>query len=424
MEHRQSAELYQRAAASTPGGVHSNTRARSPHPIYFERAEGPYLYDVDGNRYLDFVLGNGAIILGHGNPEVQQAVAAVIAQGLTTGSETRLAVEAAELLLQQVPTAEMVRFANSGTEAVMHALELARSATGRRRVAKVEGAYHGWDSQMYVSAWPDLGLAGPSEAPQPVPAHKGLDADVARSTIILPFNDVAATRRIVEEHADELAAVIVEPVMMDIGYVEATREYIHELRRITKDHGIVFIFDELLTGFRVAPGGAQSHYGVTPDLSTFGKAIANGYAVAAVAGRREIMDEARPGGSCAWVGTFNGHAVSMAAVGATLRQFEGSGVWRALQERMTYLEQRFARRAKERGVDVVLRGRGGNFHWYFTAESVQDYRSAATSSTERYQQFAKTAAERGIHLAPGTLSHHSLTVAHEQEHLDAFVDCL
>ncbi len=424
MELLQSADLYRRAADRIPGGVHSNTRARAPHPIYFERADGAFLYDADGNRYLDFVLGNGAIILGHGHPKVQAAVQAVLSQGLTTGSETRLGVEAAERLLQQVPTAEMVRFANSGTEAVMHALELARSATGRTRVAKAEGAYHGWDSAMYVSAWPDLAKAGSADAPAPVLTHQGADAEISRRTLVLPFNDVAATRRLIEEHAQELAAVVVEPVMMDIGYIEATREYIDELRALTSRYGIVFIFDELLTGFRVAPGGAQEYYGVTPDLSTFGKAIANGYPVAAVAGRREFMEQARPGGPCAWVGTFNAHAVSMAAMCATLQTFEGGGVWRTLQERMSYLEERFAQRAAERGVQVTLRGRGGNFHWYFTDADVRDYRSAATSSAERYRKFAENAAARGIWLAAGTLSHHSLTIQHEEDHLDAFVGCL
>ncbi len=424
MQRLKSADLYRRAENHIPGGVHSNTRARAPHPIYFERAEGAYLYDVDSNRYLDFVLGNGAIILGHGHPKVQSAVRAVLTAGITTGSETRLGVEAAELLLQQVPTAEMVRFANSGTEAVMHALELARSATGRTRVAKVEGAYHGWDSQMYVSAWPDLQQAGPPDAPQPVLTHSGADAETSRRTLVLPFNDIAATRRLIEEHKDELAAVIIEPVMMDIGFIEATPGYIAELRALTARHGIVLVFDELLTGFRVAPGGAQEYYDVTPDLSTFGKAIANGYQVAAVAGRREIMEQARPGGPCAWVGTFNGHAVSMAAMVATLREFESGEVWRQLQERTSYLEQQFSLRAAERSIEAVLRGRGGNFHWYFTGRPVQDYRTAAQSSADLYGTFAATAIEHGLWLAPGTLSHHSLTIAHEQEHLDAFVACL
>lgn len=390
MQLTASADLYRRAAQRVPGGVHSNTRARAPHPIYFERAEGPYLYDVDGNRYLDFILGNGAIILGHGHPGVQEAVRDTLANGMTTGSETRQAVEAAELFLSQVPTADMVRFANSGTEAVLHAMELARSATGRPRVAKVEGAYHGWHSDMYVSAWPDLSLAGPADAPLPVLTHRGADQAVSERTLILPFNDVEATRRLVEAHADELAAVIVEPVMMDIGYIEATREYMQELRSLTERHGIVFVFDELLTGFRVAPGGAQEYYGVRPDLSTFGKAIANGYALAAVAGRQEVMEQAKPGGPCAWVGTFNGHAVSMAAAVATLKEMAGGHVWRQLQERMDYLEQGFAARARELGEEVQLHGRGGNFHWYFTKNPVHDYRSAAGANAARHRAFGKS----------------------------------
>jgi len=424
MDFTQSRTLYESAVRRIPGGVHSSTRVRSPHPIYFERAQGQYLWDVDGNRWLDFVQGNGAIILGHGHPAVQAAVRDALAAGITTGSETRQSVEAAELLLAQVPTADAARFANSGTEAVMHAMDLARSATGRPRIAKVEGAYHGWHAAVHVSAWPDLAKAGPVERPEPVMTHRGVDQEASRRTLILPFNDVAATRELVEEHRDELAAVLVEPVMMDIGYVEATPEYLGELRRLTERYGIVFVFDELLTGFRIAPGGAQEYYGIRPDLSTFGKAIANGYPIAAVAGRREIMDEAGPGGGCAWVGTFNAHAVNVAAASASLRMLAGGGVWRELQAKTETLISRFTAAAAERGEDLVVGGRGGNFHWYFAKPPIYDYRSAARANAERHQRFAASAFSRGIWLAAGALSHHSLTLAHDEADLDALVACL
>jgi glutamate-1-semialdehyde 2,1-aminomutase len=417
-------QLFERASAIVPGGVHSNARARLPYPLYFRRAEGPYLFDVDGDRYTDFVCGNGAIILGHNHSAVTSAVQEALEAGVTVGSETPLAVQAAELFLELVATAEMVRFANSGTEAVTHALEISRAATGRRRVAKVEGAYHGWSSEMYVSAWPDIGQAGPADRPEPVFTHQGVDPDQSSRTLILPFNNVAALETILEEHGPDLAAVIVEPVLMDIGYIEATREYIDALRRLTTKHGIVLIFDELLTGFRVARGGAQEFYGVTPDLSTFGKAIANGFPLACVAGRQDLMMTAGPGGTCAWVGTFNAHAISMAAAVGTLTTLRDEPVWSKLQALTQYLEDQFNRRATERGIPGGLRGRGGNFHWYFVDGAVTDYRSAAHADAAMHASFAGRALDRQLWVSPGALSHHTLTLAHETQHIDWFCDCL
>jgi glutamate-1-semialdehyde 2,1-aminomutase len=417
-------QLFDRASAIVPGGVHSNARARVPYPLYVQRAQGPYLFDVDGDRYIDFVCGNGAIILGHAHPLVTKAVREALEAGVTVGSETPLGVQTAELFVEIVPTAEMVRFANSGTEAVTHALEIARATTQRQRVAKVEGAYHGWSSEMFVSAWPDLAKAGRPDRPEPVLTHGGVDVEQSRRTLILPFNDVASVRQLIEQHADELAAVIVEPVLMDIGYVEATSEFIAELRRLTTKHGIVLIFDELLTGFRVAPGGAQEFYGVTPDLSTFGKAIANGYPLACVAGRKDVMMTAAPGGTCAWVGTYNAHAISMAAAAATLSTLRDQQVWTRLQELNVYLVERFNERARQLGVSVILRGRGGNLHWYFVDGAVTDYRSAARADAAAHRVFAERALERGIWVSPGALSHHSITIAHEREHLDQFCGCL
>lgn len=416
--------LFERGSRAVPGGVHSNTRARAPHPIYFTRGDGAHLYDVDENRYLDFVCGNGAIMLGHGHPAVTTMVRKAVEDGITTGSETRYSIEAAEIFLEHVPTAEMVRFTNTGTEAVIHALEIARAATGKARTAKVEGAYHGWHSEVYVSAWPDLAKAGPVESPRSVVTHRGADVVQSEKTLVLPFNKVQATRKLLEDNASDLAAVIIEPVMMDIGYIEATAEYIDMLRQVTKQLGITLIFDELLTGFRVAPGGAQQYYGVTPDLSTFGKAIANGYPLACVSGQRDLLMLTAPGGPCAWVGTFNGHTISLAAAVGSLGFMRQEPVWQELQVMTEYLRSHFEGRAREEGIPVTLAGRGGNFHWYFTADAVTDYRSATRSDAVRYAAFAARAAAHDILVAPGTLSHHSLTIAHSRDDVDRFCACL
>lgn len=424
IEVDRSRELFERASAVIPGGAHSNTRVRDGRVLYFDHAEGAYLFDIDGNQYVDFVCGNGAIILGHKHPAVTAAVQAAIADGITVGSETRLSVEAVELLLQHVPAAEMARFANSGTEAVMHALDMARASTGRQRIAKVEGAYHGWYSEVYVSAWPDLAKAGPAERPNPVLTHAGADVDQSTRTLILPFNDVSSTRRLLEDFGTELAAVIIEPVMMDIGYIAATQAYIDMLREVTSKLGIILIFDELLTGFRVTPGGAQEYYTVTPDLSIFGKAIANGFPLACVAGQRDLMMLTVPSGPCAWVGTFNGHAISLAAAVGTLRFLRDAPVWQQLQALTEHLRSSFESRARHLGIPLIFSGRGGNFHWYFVRDDVTDYRSAAKSDATRYANFAAEASSRRVLISPGTLSHHSLTIAHSLDDLDRLCDCL
>ncbi|HEX6447435.1 MAG TPA: aminotransferase class III-fold pyridoxal phosphate-dependent enzyme, partial [Streptosporangiales bacterium] len=309
-----SAALHARASALVPGGVHSNTRYEAPHPTFYARGEGAYLWDVDGARYLDFTMGNGSILLGHSNPAVDDAVVRAVRAGLTTGVETAAAVEVVEALAGIIPHFGKVRLANTGTEALMHALAVARQATGRTRVAKAEGAYHGWSDALWVSTWPSESARGPAEAPHAPPSSGGLSPDAA-STLVLPFNDLDGTERLLRDHSAELAAVVLEPVLIDIGFVPATPEYLEGVRRLTDELGIVLVFDELLTGFRVAPGGVRDTYGVVPDLTCYGKAIANGYPLAAVEGRTDLMALTDPTGPgpVGWVGTYNGHGVAVAA---------------------------------------------------------------------------------------------------------------
>ncbi len=324
----QSEALFQRALNVTTAGVHSNSRARSPHPLYFRRAEGPYVWDIDGNRYVDLGMGNGAVLLGHNDPAVQAAVHQAIDAGMTTGLETEAAVRAAELFVTLVPSAERVRFTNTGTEAVLHMLQIARAYTGRQRIAKVEGAYHGWADPVFVSTWPNLALAGPEAAPVALPGTAGLDPGVVGSTLVLPFNDIHAAEALLRQHAGELAAVLVEPTLIDAGFIPADPDFLAMLRRVSDETGTLLVFDELLTGFRLATGGAQAQYGIQADLALFGKALGNGYPVAAVAGKRDVMERSAPGaGNASFVGTFNGHAVVMAAVEASLRQLaDGSAI--------------------------------------------------------------------------------------------------
>lgn len=418
-----SADLFGRAVARTPAGTHSNSRVRSPHPLFLARAAGSQLWDVDGQRWLDYLMGNGSVLLGHAHPAVQEAVAAAVARGVTTGFETAEAVRAVELLAELVPDCGAVRFANTGTEAVMHALTIARHATGRSRIAKPEASYHGWSDQVWVSTWPAPQQYGPAEAPAPVPGSAGLDP-AATGTVVLPFNDSAGTRRLIEQYADQLAAVIVEPVLIDIGFVPATDAYLATLRELTSRYGIVLIFDELLTGFRIAPGGAREHYRIKADLTTFGKAIGNGYPVAAVEGDPQLLAHTDPtrGGEVGWVGTYNGHAVAMAATRATLAELRTGEPLARVEALTARLAAGFAEVAARHRVPAVLAGAGGHFQPYFRPELPTDYRSALASDLDRYASWAARCEARRLVVAEKPLLHCALSAAHSEADVDALID--
>lgn len=420
-----SQSLYARALRVTPAGVHSNSRARPSHPIYYQRADGPYIWDVDGARRVDLGMGNGAVLLGHNHPWVQEAVRAALETGITCGLETESALRAAELFVQIVPSAEQVRFANTGTEAMLHALQIARAVTGRRRIAKTEGAYHGWADSVQVSTWPDLAKAGPEDAPNPLPGTGGMDPEVVRDTLILPFNHLAPSERLLREHADEVAAVVVEPVMIDVGFIPARPEYLAMLRRVCDETGIVLLFDELLTGFRVARGGAQERYGVQADLAIYGKALGNGYPVAAVAGKADVLARSAPGaGNASFVGTFNGHAVVMAAVEASLQALADGSATATLQRNTELLITAFDELAARHGVPAQMQGGGGHIHWYFTGEAVGSYRQAAYASKARYAAFIETLAARDFAVFPNYLLHHAISLAHDESVLEALIDAM
>jgi glutamate-1-semialdehyde 2,1-aminomutase len=416
-----SAALYRRAAVHVPGGVHSDTRFTQPHPRYFARAEGAHVWDVDGVRWLDCTMGNGSVLLGHAHPEVDAAVAGAVRDGLTTGLETPAAVSAVERLAAIVPDFGQVRFANTGTEAVMHALAIARHVTGRQRIAKAEGAYHGWLDPVWVSTWPTADQLGPQSRPGVPPSSAGLSA-VAADTVVVPFNDLAATAALLREHAGELAALVVEPVLIDIGYVPATAAYLQGLRELTDELGIVLIFDELLTGFRLAPGGAREVYGVVPDLTTYGKALGNGYPIAAVEGRRELMATTDPvGGPVGWVGTYNGHGSAVAAADASLAVLATGEPQAYLEKLLGTLRDGFVELSTRYSIPVVLAGAGGHFQPYFLAGPVGSYREAMRTDAQRYATL-RAAAERHHILLPGKpLLHAALSTAHTDEDVSALL---
>lgn len=410
----QTVDLFYRARAVTPGGVHNTSRFRTPHPFYAVYAAGAYVWDADGRRYLDCLMGHGAVILGHGDPGVAEAVRRVLDRGLTCGLETDLAVEAAERFVRMFPTPVQVRFATTGTEAAMHAVRIARAVTGRKRIAKVEGSYHGWADGLNVSTFPDPAAAGPALAPHPVPATAGMSPSTVQDVVVLPFNQAEAAAVIIEEHHADLAAVILEPVLIDAGFIPPVPGYLETLREVTARHGILLIFDEILTGFRLARGGAQERFGVTPDLAITGKAISNGFPLSAVYGRPEIMEVAAPG-RLAYNGTFNGHAVSLAAACATLERLHDGQLIDRLDQTTRGLIGAFAQLATHAGVPAQMQGGGGHFHFYFTGAPVVDYRMALATDGARHRSFTEALMEHGILVATAPIQHHALSAAHGPE---------
>lgn len=404
---KKSADLWTEARSFIPRGVHSDSRWREPHPLYIERASGAYLWDVDGNRWMDCTMGNGTTILGHAVPEVNRAVEEALSHGLGAGYESEFSVRAARRLTDLVG-GERVRFANTGTEATMHALMMARTKTGRERVAKPEGSYHGWYDFVFVSCWAAAAAIGPADDPASPPGSAGLSR-YARETIVVPFNDLDSTARILRENRDELAALILEPTLIDVGYVPATEAYLDGVRAMTEELGIVLIFDELLTGFRLPGNSAAAYYGVQPDLSLFGKAIGNGHIVAAVVGSADLL-EVEP--SPQYVGTFNSHGASMAAVDATLQILGDGAVLDQLDSLTEQLGAGIRALGEEYDVPVQFQGRGGHFHLYFNPEPVTDYRSAQASAPEPYTIFARQLRADGILVAGKYLLHNALSFAH------------
>ena len=412
-EGKTSESLYALASQFITGGVHSGFRYRTPYPIYFRRADGARMWDIEGNEYLDCLVSNGACILGHANPAVTKAVREQLETGLTVGLESELSVEVASLLHKMIPSAEVVKFSNTGTEAVVHALQIARGFTGRQKIIKMEGGYNGWFDDMQVSVHPD-----PKRkfAHEPQPESEGLVSDISSRVAIVPFNDASSLEAVLKRNRDEFAAVIVEPVMFNSGCVLPRDGYLEELREITERYDVLLIFDEVITGFRMAPGGAQEFYGVKPDISIFAKAIANGFPLSAVVGLRDVMDVTTPGkGKVAFSGTYNGSQPSLAAAEATLKAIGDGTVQKRLHRASDLLAKGFNKLAEDEKLDAKMIGIGGQFQPYFTAARVTDYRSAASSDAKSYAVFVKTLLDRDVLFHQSYLFHHGVSAAHTKK---------
>ena len=416
--------LMARAAQSLAGGVSSHFRIfGQPHPLAFDHGEGAYLTDVDGNRYLDFTLSQGPMILGHSHPALLERVAAESTRGQLYAGQHLLEIEAAERVCEIVPCAERIRFSLSGSEADQMALRLARAVTGRKKFVKFEGHYHGWLDSTAISVNPPLDKAGPADAPTPVPWTGGQTESVLEEIIVLPWNNAELLEKVVRQHADEIAAIITEPIMCNTSCIVPRDGYLEAMRALCDELGILLIFDEVITGFRVAPGGAQEYFGVTPDLGVFGKACAAGYPVSILAGREKFMDYVADGRAI-HAGTMNTNNPSMAAVMAALEVLtaENGAAYTRLRENGQALMAGLREAASGAGHDVLIQGPGPMFHMGFTtASGVHDYReSVASYDGSKYARFELGMLNEGVRLIGRGIWYHS--VVHTSADVDKAID--
>ena len=415
-----SASAFETAQERIPGGVNSPVRAfRSVGggPVFIERGEGARIFDVDGNAYLDYVLSWGPLILGHAHPEVVEATIAAIRNGTSFGAPTEAESELAELIINAVPAVDQVRLVNSGTEATMSALRLARAATGRDKIIKFAGCYHGHADMLLVQAGSGVATLGLPDSP-------GVPAGATQDTLVAPFNDLGAVQALFDEYRDQIAAVIVEPVAGNMGVVMPAPGFLEGLRTVTQANGSVLIFDEVMTGFRVARGGAVERFGVTPDLITFGKVVGGGFPLAAYAGRRDIMEHVAPAGTMYQAGTLSGNPVATAAGIATLKVLARPGEWEKAAASTTTLIDGIAAAAGRTGTPIQATAVGTMAGFFFNDAPVTSYDDAKTSDTERFGRFFNALLNRGIYFAPSQFEALFLSTVHTNEDLEQTVSAV
>ena len=408
MNHQASHDLFTRAQALMPGGVNSPVRAFKSvggEPFFAKRAEGAYLIDVDGNRYVDYIGSWGPMIAGHAHPQVLDAVAKVMRDGLSFGVPNALEVTMAETITRLVPSCEMVRMVNSGTEATLSAIRLARGATGRSRIVKFEGCYHGHGDSFLVKAGSGMLTLG-------VPDSPGVPKALADLTSTLPYNDFEAATALFDKLGADIAALIVEPIVGNANCILPREGYLQHLRELCTKHGAVLIFDEVMTGFRVALGGAQQRYGVRPDLSTFGKIIGGGMPVGAYGGRADLMRQIAPSGPIYQAGTLSGNPVAMAAGLATLDLIQAPGFHAGLEKRTHELCDGFEAAAREAGIALTTTRSCAMFGLFFTDEQVETYAQATACDVAAFRRFFHAMLKRGVYLAPSAYEAGFLSSAH------------
>ncbi len=415
----QSQLLFEKAKNIIPGGVNSPVRAGQAvgiDPPFIDRAEGCYLWDLEGNRYIDYVCSWGPMILGHAHPEVVAALRKRLAAGTSYGAPTELELQMAETIVKMVPSIEMVRMVNSGTEATMSALRLARGFTGRNKIVKFEGCYHGHSDSLLVSAGSGVATLG-------IPGTPGVPADLAAQTISLTFNNLDEVFQTFEKFGPQIAAVILEPIPGNMGVIIPDKAFLEGVRQVTRENETVLIFDEVITGFRVAPGGAQALYGIIPDLTCLGKIIGGGLPVGAYGGRRDIMERIAPVGDIYQAGTLSGNPLAMAAGLATLKLLQTDPIYPDLEKKGKLLFSGLEDVMRSAGVEVTFNRVGSMGSFFFSSDPVSDFASAKKSSAELFKGYYAGMLAQGVYLAPSPFEAAFVSTAHDEESIHKTIDC-
>ncbi len=418
LKAQRSRALFEKAKRILPGGVNSPVRAFKSvglNPLFIERAKGPYIWDVDGNRYIDYVCSWGPLILGHAYPRVLEAIRKAASRGTSFGASTELEVKLAELIARAIPSIEMVRMVNSGTEATMSALRLARAYTRRSKVIKFDGCYHGHADSFLIKAGSGATTLG-------IPDSPGVPATVARDTLTARYNDIESVQSLMNKHRGEIAAIIVEPIAGNMGVVLPKKDFLQRLRELCSQEKILLIFDEVITGFRVAFGGAQSLYGIKPDLTTLGKIIGGGLPVGAYGGKRKIMEMVAPSGPVYQAGTLSGNPLAMAAGYETVKMLsERKSVYTELERKSRTLTDGVGETIRELGLPVRLNRVGSMFTLFFTRNEVIDYESAKSSDTRQFARFFREILKNGIYFPPSQFEAAFVATAHKDTDIEKTV---
>ena len=418
MKTDMSHELFAKSSTVIPGGVNSPVRACKSvgcEPVFIDHADGCMIYDADGNGYIDYVGSWGPLILGHRHPAVLQAVAAAMERGTSFGAPTDLEIELAELVVNAVPSIDMVRFVNSGTEATMSAIRLARGVTRRDLIIKFDGCYHGHADTLLVEAGSGVATLG-------IPGSPGVPNCFAEQTLSLPYNDVDAVEKIMREKGEAVACIIVEPVAGNMGLIPPIPGFLETLRELSTKSGSLLIFDEVITGFRVAYGGAQALYDITPDLTTLGKIIGGGLPVGAYGGGREIMARIAPEGPVYQAGTLSGNPLAMAAGIATLNALKQPGFYEALHEKSEHLEKGLRGAIEKSGLSAQVGRVGSILGLFFTDRPVRDIEDAKTSDLTLFSNYYAQMRDQGVYLAPSQFESLFVSAAHKKAHIEKTVE--
>ena len=418
MKEKDPSKLYRKALENIPGGVNSPVRAFKAigiPPTFIDRGKGSKLWDVDGNEYIDYVGSWGPMILGHAHPKVIAALKKAAPRGTSFGAPTALEVELASFVKKAFPSVELVRMVSSGTEAAMGAIRVARGYTGRDEILKFEGCYHGHGDSLLVKAGSGATTFG-------IPDSLGVPEDLAKHTLTAPYNDLAAVKDLVSQYPEQIACMIVEPIVGNMGVVLPEKGFLEGLRKVCDEEEIVLLFDEVITGFRVAYGGVQELYGIKADLTCLGKIIGGGLPVGAYGGKRVIMEKVAPLGGVYQAGTLSGNPLAMTAGIETLKILKSKNLYRDLENKTSFLTAGILQCSKERGIPLSINKATGLFTIFFTEGPVTDYQSAKTSDTERFAQFFIHMMEQGVYLPPSQFEAWFLSLAHTRKDLEKTIE--